>query len=121
MGPAAEDLESIVRGAIFHHIGKVGIPDQVPYMPGPIGNIEWMRMRNHTEMGYQMLCDLEFLDEALPGIRYHRERYEGHRYPFGLAGRDIPQAARILTVSDSFDAMVSDRPYRKTKGRAEIG
>lgn len=107
-----KQLEALRRAALLHDVGKIGIPDAVLKKQGPLDQTEWNQMREHPEVGFRILSGLEYLGEALPGIRHHHERYDGQGYPSGLAGSDIPLIARILSVCDSFDAMTSDRTYR---------
>lgn len=106
-------LVPIVRGALLHDIGKIGIPDSILRKPGPLTEEEWVIMRRHTRIGYDMLHQIDFLRDASPIILYHHERFDGVGYPSGLAGEEIPLGARIFAVADAYDAMTSDRPYRK--------
>lgn len=112
MGMAVERLEALRRAALLHDIGKIGIPDSVLKKPGRLTESQQRQMRQHPELGYQMLSGLGFLEEVLPAIRHHHERFDGHGYPLALAGTRIPLFARILSVCDAYDAMTSDRPYR---------
>jgi hypothetical protein len=108
------DVKRAVRlGAILHDVGKIGISDTILHKPGPLDDEEWKIMRNHPEIGERMLEGIDFLHPALPVIRHHHERWDGKGYPDGLAGEDIPVGARIVGVCDAFDAMTSDRPYKK--------
>lgn len=113
MGLESGQLEALARGALLHDIGKIGVPDAILKKIGPLDEAEWRQMRHHPELSYYILSSLDFLGEALLGIRHHHERYDGHGYPLGLAGDSIPLIARILSVCDAFDAMTSDRPYRR--------
>ena len=72
-------------------------------------------MRSHPELGYRLLKDIEFLKDALPVVRYHHERFNGTGYPYGLEGKQIPLEARIFAVADAFDAIISERPYKKAR------
>ena len=99
-------------GFLLHDIGKVSIPESILGKPGPLTEEEWRVVRAHPVVGAQMVEPMRFLGEAVHIIRCHHERFDGKGYPGGLGGRDIPLAARIFTVVDSFDAMMSDRPYR---------
>jgi response regulator RpfG family c-di-GMP phosphodiesterase len=105
-------LTWIRRGAILHDVGKIGVPDAILRKPGKLTEDEWVQMRMHPEMGYEMLKHIPFLKPALDIVLYHQERYDGKGYPTGLEGEDIPLGARIFAVVDTFDAMTSDRPYR---------
>ena len=124
MGVSPEEAAWIRRGAILHDVGKIGVPDAILRKPDKLTPEEWVEMRRHPEMGYQMLKHIPFLKPALDIVLYHQERYDGTGYPFGLAGDAIPLGARIFAVVDTFDAMTSDRPYRPALSmdavRAEI-
>ncbi len=111
-GGSMSDLQ---RGALLHDIGKIGIPDAILRKPGPLTEEEWEIMRQHPEFGRRMLAGIPFLAEPLEIIYAHQERYDGTGYPQGLAGEAIPLGARIFAVVDAFDAMTSDRPYRKAQ------
>jgi putative nucleotidyltransferase with HDIG domain len=103
----------LARGFLLHDIGKIGIPDGILTKPGPLSPAEWDRMRTHPLVGAHILSSIRFLREAVEVIRHHHERFDGSGYPDGLAGEEIPLAARIFAVVDAFDAMTSDRPYRR--------
>jgi len=113
MGVTEPDLTWIKRGAILHDVGKIGVSDAILRKPGKLTEEEWEEMRRHPEMGYRMLKHIPFLEPALDIVLYHQERFDGTGYPQGLAGEAIPLGARIFAVVDTFDAMTSDRPYRK--------
>lgn len=119
-----ELLRHIARGAFLHDIGKMGIPDQVLRKPGPLTNDERELMKRHCDIGYTVLKRIPFLKEAAEIVLSHQEFYNGTGYPRGLKGEEIPIGARIFAVADTFDAMTSDRPYRKalpvSAARAEI-
>jgi HD domain-containing protein/GAF domain-containing protein len=100
-------------GAILHDVGKIGISDTILHKPGPLTESEWRVMRTHPIVGERMLKGIDFLTDALPVIRHHHERWDGGGYPDKLAGEAIPLGARIVAVCDAFDAMTTDRPYRK--------
>jgi response regulator RpfG family c-di-GMP phosphodiesterase len=114
----------IRRGAILHDVGKIGVPDAILRKPGKLDPAEWEEMRKHPEMGYRMLQHIRFLEPALDIVLCHQERWDGSGYPRGLKGEEIPLGARIFAVVDTFDAMTSDRPYRKalsiTQARDEV-
>ena len=118
------ELTWIRRGAILHDVGKIGIPDSILKKPGKLDPQEWDEMKKHPEMGYRMLQHIRFLEPALDIVLSHQERFDGSGYPQGLEGEAIPLGARIFSVVDTFDAMTSDRPYRKAlsidDARAEI-
>ena len=113
MGIEAEELSHVYRGAILHDIGKLAIPDRILLKPGPLDEEERAYMQRHPEFAYEMLEDIDFLRKAIDIPYYHHEKWDGTGYPRGLAGEDIPLPARIFAVVDVFDALISDRPYRK--------
>ena len=101
------------RGALLHDVGKIGVPDYILHKPGPLTPEEWDEMKRHPHIGQSMLRDISFLSGAAAIVYAHHERYDGKGYPRGLAADEIPLGARIFAVADTFDAMTSDRPYRK--------
>jgi putative nucleotidyltransferase with HDIG domain len=113
LGVEEPDRTWIRRGAILHDVGKIGVPDAILRKPGKLDPAEWEEMRKHPEMGYRMLQHIRFLEPALDIVLCHQERWDGSGYPRGLKGEEIPLGARIFAVVDTFDAMTSDRPYRK--------
>ena len=108
----AEQVD-IRRGALLHDIGKMGIPDQILLKPGPLTDDEWKIMREHPVYAYQLLAGIPYLRRALDIPYCHHEKWDGTGYPRGLKGSEIPAAARIFAVMDVYDALTSDRPYRK--------
>jgi HD-GYP domain-containing protein (c-di-GMP phosphodiesterase class II) len=108
-----ENLVHLRRGALLHDIGKMGVPDEILMKPGPLTEDEWRIMRKHAEYAYDLLCPIEYLQPALDIPHYHHERWDGTGYPSGLRGEQIPLEARIFSVVDVWDALTSDRPYRK--------
>jgi len=106
------DLPALRRGAILHDIGKMGVPDSILLSPGPLSTEEWEIMSRHPEFAYQMLSPIPFLRNSLDIPYCHHERWDGSGYPRGLKGEEIPLAARIFSVVDVWDALISDRPYR---------
>ena len=115
LGVAEEQLVPMIRGALLHDIGKIGIPDSILRKPGPLTEDEWAIMRTHTYIGYHMLKQIDFLASATPIILHHHERFDGSGYPLGLVGVDIPMGARVFSVADAYDAITSDRPYKKAR------
>ncbi len=113
LGCSAHDLETIYLSGLLHDIGKIGIDDQVLRKPGKLTEAEYEHIKLHAEIGYRILKDIKQLDDVLPVVRHHHEAWNGKGYPFGLSGEEIPFFARIVSVADAFDAMSSDRPYRK--------
>lgn len=110
--PSAQ-IKALERGSLLHDIGKIGISDTILHKPGPLNEKEWASMRLHPDIGARIVEDIPFLQETLPVIRYHQERWNGSGYPIGLKGGDIPTLARVFAVVDAFDALTSNRPYRK--------
>lgn len=108
-------LDDLQRGALLHDIGKIGIPDAILRKPGSLDDDEWEIMRKHPEFGRRMLEGIPFLSHPIDVIFAHQERYDGTGYPQGLVGDAIPIGARIFAVADTFDAITSDRPYRKAQ------
>jgi putative nucleotidyltransferase with HDIG domain len=113
LGMNEPDLVHIRRGALLHDIGKMGVPDAILSKPGPLTRKEENLMRRHPGMAHEMLKSIDFLRPALDIPFCHHERWDGSGYPQGLAGEAIPIEARIFAVVDVWDALRSDRPYRK--------
>jgi PAS domain S-box-containing protein len=113
MGIDASQLPHIRRGALLHDIGKLGIPDRVLLKPDKLTTEEWEIMQKHPEYAYEMLAPIQYLKPALPIPYFHHEKWDGSGYPLGLRGEQIPLEARIFAVVDVWDALRSDRPYRK--------
>ncbi|MBL8096859.1 MAG: HD domain-containing protein [Anaerolineales bacterium] len=113
MGVTGEQLRSFQRGALLHDIGKMGVPDSILLKPGPLDESEWAVMRRHPVYAQRLLAPIRYLEQALVIPLYHHERWDGSGYPFGLRGTDIPIEARIFAVVDVWDALSSDRPYRR--------
>ena len=108
-----EDIVHVRRGALLHDVGKMGIPDQILQKPGPLNDEEWEIMRLHPVYAYEWLSAISYLRPALDIPHYHHERWDGSGYPQGLSGDQIPLPARIFAIVDVWDALRSDRPYRK--------
>jgi putative nucleotidyltransferase with HDIG domain len=106
-------LPILARAAFLHDIGKMAIPDGILRKPGPLNDDEKQIMRKHCEIGYNMLIRIPFLRDAAEIVLAHQEFFDGSGYPRGLKGEQIPLGARIFTIADSLDAMISDRPYRR--------
>lgn len=113
MGIKNEDLIHIKRGALLHDIGKMGVPDHILHKPGPLTDEEWVIMKRHPQFAYEMLSQISYLHRALDIPGCHHEKWDGTGYPRGLKGEQIPLAARLFAVVDVWDALRSDRPYRK--------
>jgi putative two-component system response regulator len=104
-------LRPLRFGAILHDIGKIYIRESILRKPGPLTPEEWVEMKQHATIGADLLKSISYLSDAIPIIRHHHERWDGKGYPAGLAGEDIPQGARIVSVADCFDAMTTARIY----------
>ena len=113
MGIQESDLVHVRRGALLHDIGKMGIPDYILSKPGKLSEEEWGIMRQHPCHAYQMLTKYPLLHAALDIPYYHHERWDGSGYPLGIEGAKIPLTARVTAIIDVWDALNSDRPYRK--------
>jgi HD-GYP domain-containing protein (c-di-GMP phosphodiesterase class II) len=113
MGLSSTQAKTMERGALLHDIGKIGISDSILLKTGSLDEREWGAMRQHPTIGTRIVTGIPFLEESLPIIRYHHERWNGSGYPDGLAGEQIPLQARIFAVADAFDALLSNRPYRR--------
>ncbi|HTX79184.1 MAG TPA: HD domain-containing phosphohydrolase [Longilinea sp.] len=112
MGISNEQIVHIRRGALLHDIGKLCVPDAILLKPGKLTDEEWVIMRKHPQVAYDMLLPIEYLRPALDIPYCHHEKWDGTGYPRGLAGDAIPLAARLFTIVDVWDALRSDRPYR---------
>jgi len=113
MGIKPEELVNIRRGALLHDIGKMGVPDNILLKPDKLNEEEWQHMRMHAVYAYNLLSNITYLRDALDIPYCHHEKWNGTGYPRGLKGEAIPLAARIFAVADVYDALTSDRPYRK--------
>jgi len=120
LGMSDEDLVHLRRGVLLHDIGKMGIPDHLLNKPGPLTEEEWETMRQHVQYAYDWLYPIAYLRPALEIPYYHHEKWDGTGYLHGLKGEEIPQAARIFAVVDVWDALLSDRPYRKAWPRPKV-
>lgn len=113
LGIEGRDLKRLELGALFHDIGKIGIPSDIIRKPGPLDDEEWRIMRMHPELGERILAPIDRLADVRPIIRSCHEHFDGSGYPDQLAGQAIPIEARIILCCDAYDAMTTDRPYRK--------
>lgn len=113
MGLSEKEIEHISNMAMLHDIGKIGIPDSIINKASKLTDAEYDIIKKHPEIGYQILSEMPELKDIAIGARWHHERYDGKGYPDGLKGDDIPLKARIICVADSYDAMSSNRSYRK--------
>jgi len=113
LGWGADRLFDLWMGSTLHDIGKIGVPDRILNKPAGLTAEEFTVMKTHPVIGARIIEGIPFLEPALPYILYHHERWDGNGYPEGLRGKEIPIEGRILAVADTFDAITSDRPYRK--------
>jgi putative nucleotidyltransferase with HDIG domain len=113
MGWDEADIEVLRMGAALHDVGKVSVPERILCKPGPLDPNELAVMRRHPEEGARMVARVRELRLAVPAVLYHHERWDGGGYPVGVEGEAIPAEARVLAVVDAFDAMTSDRSYRR--------
>lgn len=118
-GIKREELEHIAWGALLHDIGKIGVPDSILFKPASLNEEEWKLVKKHPELGYNLVSNFDFMKEAGKIVLYHHEYYNGTGYPKGLKGEEIPIGARIFAIADAFDALTTDRPYRKAAGLTE--
>jgi putative nucleotidyltransferase with HDIG domain len=119
MGIKPAELVHIRRGALLHDIGKMGVPDKILLKPGKLNEEEWQHMRMHAIYAYKLLSNITYLRNALDIPYCHHEKWNGTGYPRGLKGEEIPLAARIFAIADVYDALTSDRPYRKRLPRQQ--
>ena len=110
-----EELGTIYRGALMHDVGKIGVPDNILLKPGALTEEEWVFMRKHSAMGYRILAQVPYLRPTAMIVLAHHERWDGEGYPRKLKGENIPLGSRIFAIADTYDAIISDRPYRKGK------
>jgi response regulator RpfG family c-di-GMP phosphodiesterase len=113
IGYPEEDMEALEFASFLHDIGKIGIRDSVLLKPGPLDEKEWEHMRTHPLKGFEIASRIDILKPTMPCIRNHHERWDGKGYPDGLRGEQIPLSARIVAICDAYDAMATDRPYKK--------
>ncbi len=119
MGWNSADLEMLEFAALLHDVGKIGVPDAILRKTEPLTPDEWNHIRLHPYHSAQMVKPVEPLQRIIPWVYHHQEKWDGTGYPDGLKGENIPLAARIIAVADAFNAMTTDRPYRKARSREE--
>jgi len=120
MNISEDDLVNIYRGVLLHDIGKMGVPDQILRKTGPLTDMEWGEMRQHPQYAFNLLAPIPYLRFALDIPYCHHEHWDGSGYPRGLKGEQIPLSARIFSIVDIWDALLSDRPYRKAWNRERV-
>ena len=106
------DLSIIAKGALLHDIGKIGVPDSILLKPEELDEEEWAIMKEHPKLGYDLLKNIDFLEESAQIVLHHHERFDGTGYPVGLVGDQIPIGARIFAIVDTLDALTSQRVYK---------
>lgn len=109
---SSEEMHTLKIGALFHDIGKIGIPDSILLKKKKLTHNEFERIKDHPSIGAHILSNASIFSDIIPIVKYHHERYDGNGYPYNLSGDDIPFLARIVAVADSFDAMTTQRSYR---------
>ncbi len=105
--------ERIYMTGLLHDVGKIGVPESVLQKTGRLTPEEFEQMKKHPQIGARILSDIKQISDVIPGVLHHHERYGGQGYPYGLVGEDIPLMGRIICLADCFDAMTSNRTYRK--------
>ena len=113
LGLAEEETSVVGLASLLHDIGKLAVPDEVLFKPGPLNEEEWAIIKQHPTAALHVLSQIRSIADAIPAIVHHHEHFDGSGYPDGLAGEEIPMTSRILLVTDAFDAMTTDRPYSK--------
>ncbi|MBI3176027.1 MAG: PAS domain S-box protein [Chloroflexi bacterium] len=119
IGMTEQELVNVRRGALLHDIGKMGVPDHILLKAGPLTDDEWAVMRKHPIYAFELMTKIAYLRDAIEIPYCHHEKWDGTGYPIGLKGREIPLAARVFAVADIYDAVTSDRPYRKAWSRQQ--
>jgi putative nucleotidyltransferase with HDIG domain len=119
LGLSHAELEVLGHAALFHDIGKLAIPDSILLKPASLTPDEWSLMQRHADEGARIIDRLGFLNDAVPAIRHHHERWDGTGYPERLKGEEIPLGARIIHVADALDSMLTTRIYRAARPAAE--
>jgi putative nucleotidyltransferase with HDIG domain len=119
LGLSTKERHQLYLAAMLHDIGKIGVPDELLHRPGRLSDDEMDRVRNHVQLGASMIEMLGEMHPIVPLIRHHHESWDGSGYPDGMKGEEIPLISRIISVADMYDAMTSDRPYRKRRTHQE--
>jgi len=113
LGISDSEVEQIYIAGLLHDVGKIGVPESVLQKTGKLTNEEFDLMKKHPEIGAKILQDVRQIQQIIPGVLHHHERYDGNGYPARLAGEDIPLMGRIICLADCFDAMTTNRTYRR--------
>ena len=121
MSLSSADVRDVRHAALLHDIGKIAIPSEILVKPAPLSEEEWVTMQGHAAAGGDLVGRIAAFAHLAPAVRASHERWDGGGYPDGLAGERIPLAARIIAACDTYDAIVTDRPYRPARSREEAG
>ena len=116
---SAKQMGALGTAALFHDIGKIGMPDSILTKPGRLDRAEQLVMREHAVRGAEIVARISSLRDCVPAIRHHHERWDGLGYPDGLSAKEIPIEAAIIAIADAWDAMTTDRPYAAALGMEE--
>jgi len=119
LGMAQTEAKDVRYAAMLHDVGKIAVPSEILLKPGPLSDDEWQVMRGHAAVGGDLVGRIDAFAHLAPAVRASHERWDGKGYPDGLTGEAIPQAARIIAACDTWDAIVTDRPYRPARPAAE--
>lgn len=119
MGLDQKDIDNLEHAAVLHDLGKIGIDDKILRKKGKLTKKEYKEIKKHPRIGAEIIRSVHFLKDVVPLILYHHERYDGKGYTSGLKGKNIPMGARILAIADVYQALISDRPYRKAYPKKE--
>ncbi len=120
VGLEPQQVERVYIAALVHDVGKIGVPESVLSKPGRLTDDEFDQIKMHPEIGARILRDIRQMQDLIPGVMYHHERWDGRGYPHGLAGSDIPLMGRLICLADAFDAMSSTRTYRDAMDRLQV-
>jgi len=119
MDLTASEARDVRYAAMLHDVGKIAVPHEILLKPGPLTDEEWQVMRSHAAVGGELVGRIDAFAHLAPAVRASHERYDGKGYPDGLSGEQIPLAARIIAACDTYDAIVTDRPYRPARSSEE--